>query len=37
MTGLQIYAWYIAPLVALAACYGLYRWAATDSDKRHAR
>ena len=28
MTGAEIYAWFIAPLVVFAACYGLYRWAA---------
>lgn len=31
MTGAEVYAWYIAPLVVLAACYGLYRWAERHS------
>jgi hypothetical protein len=31
MSGLELYAWYIAPLVVLAVCYGIYRIARADT------
>ena len=32
MNGLAIYAWYVAPLLALAFCFGVYALASRERD-----
>jgi hypothetical protein len=36
MSGFEIYAWYLAPLVALAFCYGVYVLASRGQDQTPA-